>query len=284
MNKATVIYIYFIFILIITGCAQLKQKAETLKPTVKIVNTRFVDINFDKADLVFDMIVDNPNPVALKLSGLVYEMIIEGQSLVSGEAARGLKLKPGGKSRIGIPVTLKFDDLKKLPGKLRDKDNIAYRLNTIITVNLPVIGNYDIHLSESGEIPVPKLPDIRLKDVKINKLTLTSAELLTSIEINNPNAFALGLDNFNYKLDINNQTWGKGRIAQKQNVPGKGTGVIKIPVKLNLLNMGRTVYQLLNSEGAFAYQLSGDLNLDAGIALFKKYHMPLDIKGRAFVK
>ena len=284
MNKTISFFIYFMLLLTMTGCAQLKQKAETLKPTAKIVDTRLVGINFDKADIVFDIMIDNPNPVAFNLAGLDYEIKLESQSLFSGTTAQGLQLKSRSQNKVELPVTLKFDDLKKLPGKLWDKDKIAYQLNSTITVNLPVIGNYDIHLAKPGEIPVPKLPDIKLKAIRINKLNFPSAELVTTIEINNPNAFTLGFNNFNYRLDINKQTWGQGKIAQKQNVPRKGTGTINIPVKLNLLNMGRTVYQLLTNKETLDYQLSGGLNLDTGIPLLKNYRMPLNIKGKASLK
>ena len=183
-----------------------------------------------------------------------------------------------------VPVTLKFDDLKKLPGELWKKDEVAYQFNTTITLNLPVIGNYDIRLENKGEIPLPKVPDVKLRAVKLNKLNLTSAEILTTIEINNPNAFSLGLSNIDYMLDINNKTWGQGSIAQSQNIPKRGTGVIAIPVELNLLNMGRAVYQLLADKETVDYRLSGGMEVDTGIALIKKLKMPLDLKGKASFK
>jgi LEA14-like dessication related protein len=280
MNKATIIFVYLVLFLIISGCAQLKQKVETLKPTAEIVDTRLTGISFDKADLVFVMTIDNPNPFALKLSGLVYDVAIEGQSLLSGAIDRGLSLKANGKSNVKIPVTLKFDDLEKLPANLRDKDKITYQLKSTIKVNLPVIGNYDIHLVKRDEIPVPKLPAITLKDLKIRNLSFTTAELVTILEIKNPNAFSLALNDFRYKLDINNQLWGEGKITQKQNVPGRGTGMIAIPVKLNLLRMGSGIYQLLNSKEILDYRIRGNLKIGAGIALLKNYNMPLDIKGK----
>lgn len=284
MNKAIAFSSIIVFLLIMTGCAQLKKHAEMIKPTAKIANVRLDGINFEEAFLIFDIKVDNPNPVSLELTSLAYEMKIEDQSLISGVTAKGLRLKSKGQSRVEVPVTLKFDDLKKLPGSLWGKDEVEYRFNTTITLNLPVIGNYDIRLENKGQIPVPKLPDVTLKTVKLNKLDLTSAEILTTIEVNNPNPFSLGLKNINYTLDINNQTWGQGNIAQKQNVPGNGIGTIGIPVKLNLLNMGRAVYQLLTDKETVDYQLRGGLELDTGIALLKNFKMPLDIKGKTALR
>jgi len=100
------------------------------------------------------------------------------------------------------------------------------------------------------------------------------------VEIDNPNAFDLGLSDMNYKLNINQQTWGQGKISQSSSIPKKGKGTIDIPVTLNLLSMGPAVYTLLSKKKAFEYHLVGGVTLDTGIELLRNYTMPLDIKGK----
>lgn len=268
-------------IFFLTSCAELSKHAETIKPTARLTDTRLANINFQQADLVFDLAVDNRNPVAIKLAGLNYDLKIENHSLISGVTAKGLEIKPASTSTVQLPVTLKFDDLRKLPGELWQKDRFAYQLDTKIVVDLPIIGNYAIPLSKSGELPVPKLPDIKVKDVKVNKLSFMAAELVAQVEIDNPNAFDLGFSDFNYQLNINQQEWGRGNINTSSAIPQKGKGTIDIPVKLNISSMGKTVYQLLSKRQPLEYQLKGAVTLDTGIELLQNYKMPLDIKGRA---
>jgi len=271
--------LFFIFFL--SSCAELAKHAETIKPTARLTGTHLANINFEQADLVFDLAVENQNPVAINLAGLNYDLKIENQSLISGVTAQGLEIKPVSTSTVQLPVTLKFDDLRKLPDELWQKDRFVYQLDTKIVVDLPIIGNYAIPLSRSGELPVPKMPVVKVKGVKIKNLSLAAAEVVAQVEIDNPNAFDLAFSDFDYQLDINQQNWGQGSISQRSSIPQKAKGTIEIPVKLNIMSMGQTAYQLLSSKQPLEYQLKGAMTLDTGIELLRNDRMPLDIKGRA---
>ena len=270
-----------LFVLSLSACAELSKHVETIKPTARLTDTRLANINFEQADLVFDLAVENQNPVAINLAGLKYDLKIENQSLVSGVTAQGLEVKAASTSVVQLPVSLKYDDLRKLPGELWQKDSFAYQLDTSFIVDLPVIGEYAIPVSKQGELPVPKLPDVKLRDVMVKNLSFKEAELVAQVAIDNPNSFDLGFSDFDYRLNINQQTWGQGRIRENNSVPKKGTAIIDIPVKLNMMSMGQTAYQLLSNKQALEYHLDGGLTLDTGIELLRNYRMPLDIKGKA---
>jgi LEA14-like dessication related protein len=124
------------------------------------------------------------------------------------------------------------------------------------------------------------MPQIKVKGVKISKLSFTSAELLTQVEVNNPNAFNLAMSNLNYQLNINNQKWGEGNIAKTSNIPEKGKGVIDIPVKLDLVSVGQAAYKVLLNKSTIEYELTGNATVDTGLELLRNYKMPLDVKGK----
>ena len=271
--------LFFIFFL--AGCAELTRYTETIKPTAKLTDTRLANINFEQADLVFDMAVENQNPIAINLAGLNYDLKIENQSLVSGVTAQGLEIKPASTSAVQLPVTLKFDDLRKLPGELQQKDSFSYQLDTEIIVDLPLIGHYAIPVTKRGELPVPKLPDIKIKDVQIKNLSFAAAELVALVEIVNPNSFELGFSNFNYQLNVNQQSWGQGSINESKSIAENGKATIEIPLKLNMLSMGQTAYKMLANKQPLEYQLKGGVTLDTGIELLRNYKLPLDIRGKA---
>ena len=284
MTQPTQKLLLIFFILIITGCAELAKHADTVKPTARLTGAHLSNINFDKVDLVFDLEVENKNPIALDLAGLDYDFKIEDQSLVSGVTAKAIKLGANTTSPVQLPVTLKFDDLKKLPGELWNRDKLAYDLQTTFNIILPVIGNYAIPVSKQGELPVPKIPNIKIKDVKINKLSFTTADLVAQVEVNNPNDFNLALKSFNYQLDINQNKWGQGEITESSNIPKKGKGVIEIPVKLDLLSIGTAAAALLQKNSTLEYQLTGNATLDTGLEMLKGYDLPVDIKGTTSLK
>lgn len=279
--SSSIIALPLLFIFFITGCAQLDQHTETLKPSAELLGARLTNIDFEQADIVFDVAVKNQNPFSLSLAGLDYDLKVANQSLVSGVSGEGLKIKKSSTSKIALPVSLKFDDLKKIPGELWNKDQFSYQLDSNINVKLPLIGNYPIPFSNKGTLPLPKLPKVKLKDLKVKNLSLTSADLLAAIEIDNPNSFKLGLSNFNYKLNINQQTWGEGISSKLNPVPEKGKATLNIPLKLDLLSMGKTAYQIINGGDQLDYQLIGGITLDTGLDFLRQYEMPLNLKGQA---
>ena len=273
-----------LFTMTLFGCAELAKYSETIKPTAKLTGTRLANINFEQVDLIFDLAVENKNPISLNLAGLEYDLKIENQSLVSGTTAQAIELKANSTSPVQLPITLKFDDLKKLPGELWNKDKIAYQLISQFNVDLPVIGNYAIPVTKKGELPVPKIPDVKIKDVKVKNISFTSADLVAVIEVNNPNDFDIGVSDFNYQLKVNQQNWGQGKINKSSNIPKKGKGFIEIPVKLNLLNAGKSAYNALINKTPVEYQLTGNATLDTGLELLKGYNLPLDIKGTTSIR
>mgnify|MGYP001828535879 FL=1 len=277
INKFTLVVFVWLFL---TSCAEMTKYAEVIKPTAKLTGTRLANINFDQADLVFDLAIDNQNPVAIDIAGLKYDLKIEDQSLVSGVTAEGLRIDAASSSTVQLPVTLKFNDLKKFPGELWKKDSFSYQLDTQFIVNLPVIGEYPIPVSKQGELPVPKIPSVRLKTVNINKLSFQTADLVARVEINNPNAFDLGLSKLNYRLQINQQQWAKGSVKQLSPIPKKSAGTIDIPVSLDLLSAGRAAYTVLMEKQPVAYQLTGDVTLDTGIDMLRNFQLPLDVSGK----
>ena len=272
------------FITYLSGCAELAKHTETIKPTAKLAGAHIANISFDKVDLVFDLEVENKNPIALDLAGLDYDFKVENQSLVSGVTAKAIKLKANGTSPVQLPVTLKFDDLKKLPGEIWDKDRLAYDLQTTFNIILPVIGNYAIPVAKQGELPVPKVPDIKIKDVKIKKLNFTSADIVAQVEVDNPNDFSMVLKSFNYNLNINQKNWGQGEITQSSEIPKRGKGVIEIPLKLDLFSIGSAAVALLQNKSPVEYQLTGNATVDTGLELLKGYDLPIDIKGTTSLK
>ncbi len=128
---------------------------------------------------------------------------------------------------------------------------------------------------------MPKLPDIKIKDVQIKSLSFATAELVALVEIVNPNAFELGFSDFNYQLNVNQQSWGQGSINKSKSIAENGKATIEIPLKLNMVSMGQTAYKMLANKQPLEYQLKGGINLDTGIELLRNYNMPIDITGKA---
>jgi len=138
-------------------------------------------------------------------------------------------------------------------------------------VNVPV--------SKEGDLPLIKIPKISLEALKLKDLKLTGADLTLGVKLKNPNAFSMLLDNMKYSLDINGKSWVSGDASDDVQVAEKGENIIEIPISLNFLQIGRSVYKIVAGDEDLSYNFGGNLDLATSIPLLGQINLPFDRSG-----
>jgi len=184
-----------------------------------------------------------------------------------------------GKSRIEIPVSLTFNDIYKTYQSLKNQDSTTYKLACGLIFDLPVLGKTRIPISKSGNVPLIKIPKIKIGSLKLKKLTFSGADLLLNLELNNPNNFSFVLNKLNYDFVVNNKTWAKGLTQENFSIDKKGKGTLSIPISLNFRQMGSTAYNLITGNKSLDYNLKGNLDLNTSVPLLKDINLPIDRSG-----
>jgi len=267
-------------VLQLTGCSVVNQLAGVKDPEFKVSNVSLSGLSFDKADLLLDVNVHNPNNIALKFAGFNYDLLINENSFVKGYQDLGQTIQANSNSNFKVPIQLNYKNLYDTFQSLMDKDNVDYNVLLDFDFDLPVVGKTTFPINEKGSLPLPKVPAVKFQNLKLDKLSLTTADLNLDIVIENPNNFDLTINNFNYDLNVDGKSWAKSISAVKKKIPKKGKNVLSIPVSLNFLTMGQTVYQTLTSSEPLDYSLSGKMDLDTSIPIMKKLALPVDRKGK----
>jgi len=264
---------------IILSCAAIQELAKVQKPQVAIDKVRFTGMTFETLNLAFDVKIDNPNPLSATLAGFDYDFMINGASFLSGQQVSEMVIESMGQSMVEIPLTLKFEDLYKTYQTIVNKDSTRYTLATGLSFNLPVLGNTRLPLRHEGSLPLIKLPDIKIGSLDLKKLSLTGAEMALKLDVSNPNAFNVILNKLNYGLKINGQSWAQGVTSQAMTVNEKGKGTLTIPISLNFLQMGRTVYGIVSGNEKLNYSLDGNVDLGSSLPLLKQMNLPISTSG-----
>lgn len=139
-----------ISILVLTACATTVQR-----PTVKLKDVRFADLDSKGASLNFLLTVNNPNTFDLPLQGYTYAVQVMDAPLAIGESKDGMNFPAGNGTDMLIPVRVSFNDvleiIKRSPG-LRD---IPYRLKANLIMGTP-IGSITVPVSKNGAVAIPK--------------------------------------------------------------------------------------------------------------------------------
>lgn len=275
--------IFIIVIINFTSCAVLDsilKQTNIQKPGVQFSNAKISGLSFDKIDLLFDIKIDNPNSVGIDLAGFDYELLLNQNSFISGQQKDEVKIKARGENTIQLPVSLKFVDIYKTIADLKNKNNSKYQIKCGLNFNLPILGNTRIPISKSGDIPLLKLPKIDINSVKLDKLNFTGADLTLEVKLSNSNSFSMLLNKFNYNFKVNGNNWINGTATQNKSVSQNGESIIKLPISLNFLQMGSSVYQMISGGKNLNYNFTGDLDIKNSHPLLDKLHLPFNESGK----
>ena len=268
-----------VFIAVTLSSCAIFGGVKMVQPKVAFTGAKLDKLSFSNADLLFDMQIENPNPLGVKLASFDYELLVNGFSFLSGKQDKNLDIPASGKDTIQLPLTVRFLDLYQAVQSLRNQDESAYDLKCSFGFNLPIIGEVKVPVQTSGKVPLLKLPSIDVATLKVTRLDVFGAELKLAIDVKNNNPFAVALDGFKYQFDVNGQSWAVGQAKSVGDVTQKGESQIEIPIALNFLKVGQTAYQLLRGDKKLNYQLQGNLDINAAHPLLGKVSIPFDKLG-----
>jgi LEA14-like dessication related protein len=267
-------------ILLLGGCAAVQQLAKIQKPGVRLAGSQLQGLSFSGTDLVFDIEIDNPNPLPVHLAGLDYNFKIGEHDFLKGRQDGGLEVAAGSKSKVQIPLSLDFGDLYALFKGLAGQDSAAYSLEGGLSFELPVLGSVRLPLKAVGSLPMPKAPEISVKGLRVKRLKLTGAELDLEIKLGNPNAFGVIFEKLDYRFGIDGDTWAQGQGGEVTRVGPKEEGLLRLPIVLDFTRMGLTAYRVLTGNAPLEYELEGQIDLGTSLPLLPSANLPLHLQGQ----
>lgn len=279
INWRLIIPFFLLVVFLLNSCATLKEIAKVQKPRVKVDDVKITGLDFNQIHLNVKLKIKNPNIFAVKLPGFGYEFLLEGNSLIKGEKDEIVDIVAQGQSFVDVPLTLTYKDLYNSIKILKSKDSASYKIVFDLYFELPILGKTPLKIEKEGALPLLKLPEFKITSLKLKKLSFTSAKLELNIKMFNPNKFKLFINNFNYNFNVNGLKWIEG-ISQKEiSINENGDFSFKIPVSLNFLEMGRTIYNLISSDKSLNYNFNSDLNLKTSLPMIKEIKLPVNKSG-----
>lgn len=267
------------FIIFTGSCSALKELADSQKPTVSVAGYSVTDISLDDAEITFDLEIDNPNPVAVTLARYNYDLQINSSSLVKGNKNTETEVDAHSKSTVQVPVRFGFSDLLTLFSSLKGQDETNFSFKAATEINVPVLGAVEVPLNFDGKIPVVRLPEFELGSLKLTNLSLTKADFEIDLNIQNPNAFDLSFMDLNYDLSLSGLSALSGRLEQETKVSRKSSANIKLPLSVNLMQLGAGIAGSIRDGGEFDYALTGNTTVGSSLPFFRAKAFDFDKTG-----
>jgi len=265
------------------SCEQLLpliQQMNVQKPIVKVKDVKLTGLSLNGLDLDFKIGIQNPNSVAIKLAGFDYELLIENNIFLKGQQNKEVKIEANGSSQVDIPVSLTFKQLYNSFQALKDADSIKYTLKSGLSFDMPILGKIRIPVQTTHRVPNVKMPKIKVASLKLANMSFTGADLKLALEVENPNAWSAALKQLQYNFVVNGQKWLEDNLKKTINLQQKGKQVLELPIHLNFLEMGRSLYNLLKNPETLEYKLTGQAAFNSSIKPLGDFKLPINQSGK----
>jgi len=250
------------------------------KPTISVTGVKVNKLSFESIGLLFDLKVANPNPLALTLAGLDYDLKLNGTSAVSGQQPQGIDVAAEGESTVQLPLALNYQTLYKTFAGLRYEDQVNYAIDIGLSFEVPFLGPHRFPVSHSGPIPLPKRPSISVTAIELNRLNVSGADLNLRIKVTNPNAFGFVLKSIRYDFEVDGKNWLNGRSFQDFSFAPKKEKEMRFPISLNFFQLGQSAFQLINGSADLDYIFKGNLDMETDLPLIGKVSLPFMQSGK----
>lgn len=271
--KKSILFLIIPFLFV--SCSSLRDVLK--EPEISFNEFKISKINFDSIDLLFTYKIDNPNMFGITLPRFDYNVLIEDARFVSGTSSEHLVIARQGSSFVDIPVTLSYQDLFRAFGILLNQNEAAYTIGAGFYLDIPVAGEKKFDLTHSGKIPILKLPEISLNEIRALSVNPLSPAVELSVDITNKNIFTVSPNGFNFEVLLNGR---KITESSQRNIapmePGKSS-TLTIPIQLNAATLGVQLVSAIIGGRDIDIGFSGNLAFDTDYEGLGNINLPFDL-------
>lgn len=284
IQKKQRIFPITVIVAVLLNCASVQQLIKIQKPAVSLDELRLTSLTFTDAGLELRLKISNPNQLAVTLAGFDYELLLNGSSFIKGKRDTTQTIRASGDTFLSIPFILNFRNVYQTVQGLKNRDSTGYQVKCGLLFELPILGQTRIPFNTDGSLPLPKLPRLKIQDIRVKKLNFTGADLELSIGVSNPNSFMVILNQLDYDFSVAGQSWARGISSQLPALDRKQQNTIFLPISLNFAGMGQTALKLLTGNAALNYKFTGSLDFGTSLNLLNRINLPVEKSGSLNLK
>ena len=109
-----------------------------------------------------------------------------------------------------------------------------------------------------------KKPEVSIETIDVSGLSLDSIDLLLTMNVENPNGFALALAGYDYDVKFNGMSLVKGTTNQKFRVAAHQTDLVKVPISVSFDDV-KKIYGSMGEGNELSYDANVDVRLDVPV-------------------
>jgi len=250
-------------VLILTTCQHLSSAVQ--EPKISLHSMERTGININGVQMLAKVKVENPNSFKIPFPETDWTLFINANRFINGTVKNSQEIRARGSAIIEIPVNIDYVGIYNSFRSLIGTRQFRYKIGLGIKIPIPVFGERTWNLEHEGEIPLPQAPRLASPTIRLGDRNSTRAELVVSMNFENPNAFPVPAPKINYDYRINNNSFIRGTVDNQAPLAANTTSTISTRIQVTYTDLIRSFATL-----ATASQVSSSFNFscDFGLAQY----------------
>jgi len=248
------------------------------QPRAAVTCMRIARVDLARMTVAFALAVHNPYTVPLRITAVEYTLDVGTARVAQARHAAAFVARPQGAAAITVNVPVAFVDLYDAVGGPRSAARCACRFAA--TVSCAAGARAPVHLFAEyrGTLPVIAAPVIALKSMRVNSINREGANLIVTLNVNNPNPFEIAVNRLTYDLAMNDSPWARGAVPARVQLPPQRSSLVHVPVTLALATFRELPVLLARNEPS-RYRLHGYIDAQTSLPELRTLALPYDHSG-----
>lgn len=252
----------FIAVLNLTTCQTLSSVLR--EPVLTLHSAELGNISFTGVQLLCKVNVENPNPFSIPFPDIDWEFFVNTNSFVHGQIKANQSIKARTTTVVDVPVNFSYLEVFNTFASLKDSKQADYKVSLAAKFSIPILGDRTWHFEHEGVFPVLQLPKLSAPSMKIDHLDFTKADLLFTVNVENPNPFDLPSPKMAYDYFVNNNSFIKSSIPLTAPLAAGAVTAVPIMITVNYADLYKTFQALRNlGEAPCLFSLKSDFSIPA---------------------
>jgi LEA14-like dessication related protein len=249
-------------------------------PKLSMPAMKFDKLDFTKAELLFEVNIENPNSFDIPSPKMAYEYLVNKNSFIHSSIDNAAPLAAGAITAVPIRFTVNYAELFQKFATLRSLGEAPSLLSLKSDFSIPAFADESSILSEiGGSLPLLKVPSISFKGVSVKNLSLTNIDIGITWEVENNNNFAMSVKDLSFNFTVNNTQWASGKVpGSPQIAPGRKTE-IPLTFSINSLSMVKDITEIISKGTDISYACGGNINFGASLPALGDFGTPFNFTG-----
>ena len=262
-------YLIF-FTLFMTGCGNIKSVTDQALQAPEVVSDeiRIDRIDFESLYLIADIELSNPNIIPIRLMPFDYKVNVDGEEFLVG-SSKSINIASNANGEVTLPFQIPLKQLLKTVPELFKKDELNYEFIADVTLEGPLGTSWDKTIRTSAAVPTPKLPNIKLSSISVDKMDFYGFRIMVTLPVENKNNFSINLKSLSGALVMDGMKPFQIGSDKSTRLPAKAETEIVIPIELSWDKASRALLPLIQEGRLPEIKLEGNWKLEPELPGFE---------------